>query len=159
VTASDIQRLFGTLPGLFLIVKADADFTIVGASDAYLKETFTDTGIFGRKLFEVFPANPDDIHAISVKNTTASFKRVMATGQAHVMEPLRYDVRRPGQDAYEERYWTATSSPVFDAQGGIEYLVQTAEPATAKAGVMPSPSSKASPKVFTRWTGSGALTM
>jgi PAS domain S-box-containing protein len=133
VTASDIQRLFGTLPGLFLIVKADADFTIVGASDAYLKETFTDTGIFGRKLFEVFPANPDDIHAISVKNTTASFKRVMATGQAHVMEPLRYDVRRPGQDAYEERYWTATSSPVFDAQGGIEYLVQTAEPATAKA--------------------------
>jgi hypothetical protein len=69
VTASDIQRLFGTLPGLFLIVKADADFTIVGASDAYLKETFTDTGIFGRKLFEVFPANPDDIHAISVNAT------------------------------------------------------------------------------------------
>jgi PAS domain S-box-containing protein len=132
VTPSDIQRLFGTLPGLFLIVKADADFTIAGASDAYLKATFTDPGIFGRKLFEVFPANPDDHNALSVKNTTASFRQVMASGQPHVMEPLRYDVRLPGQDAYEARYWTATNSPVFNAQGEIEYLVQTAELASAR---------------------------
>jgi PAS domain S-box-containing protein len=132
VTPSDIQRLFGTLPGLFLIVKADADFTIAGASDAYLKATFTDAGIFGRKLFDVFPANPDDLHGISVKNATASFRQVMATGQPHVMEPMRYDVRLPGQNTYEERYWTATNSPVFDAQGEVEYLIQTAELASAR---------------------------
>ncbi|WP_411882300.1 PAS domain-containing protein [Polaromonas sp. YR568] len=132
MTPSDIQRLFGPLPGLFLIIKADADFTIAGASEAFLKATCTDAGIFGRKLFEVFPANPDDVHASSVKNTTHSLRQCIATRRPHVMEPLRYDVRRPGQDTYEERYWTATNSPVFNAQGGIDYIVQTAELASAR---------------------------
>ncbi len=132
MTSPDIQRLFGNLPGLFLIVKPDADFTIVGASDEYMKATFTDPGMFGRKLFDVFPDNPADPAANGVARVTESFRKAIATGKSHVMEAQRYDVLPPGQDVYEERYWTATSSPIFDAQGNIEYLIQTTEVATAK---------------------------
>ncbi|WP_411879352.1 PAS domain-containing protein [Polaromonas sp. YR568] len=132
MTPSDIQRLIRTLPGLVLIVKADADFTIAGASEAYLKATCTDTGIFGRKLFEVFPANPDEPKSTSVDKVTASFRQVMATGQPHVMEPLRYDVRVPQKDAYEELYWTVTHSPAFDERGEVDYIVQAAEQTSAR---------------------------
>ncbi|MES2413572.1 MAG: PAS domain-containing protein [Pseudomonadota bacterium] len=132
MNSPDIQRLFGNLPGLFLIVKPDADFTIVGASDEYMKATFTDASMFGRKLFDIFPDNPADPNANGVSKVTESLRQAMATGKSHAMAPQRYDVRQPGEDAYEERYWTATSSPVFDAQGQVEYLIQTTEIATAK---------------------------
>ncbi|MES2189025.1 MAG: PAS domain-containing protein [Pseudomonadota bacterium] len=132
MTTDDIQRLFGKLPGLFLIVKPDADFTIVGASEAYMKATFTDAGMFGRRLFDVFPDNPDDPGANGLEKVTESFRHVVTTGKSHVMAPLRYDVRVPGSEIYEERYWSGTCSPVFDATGQIEYLIQTTEVATAK---------------------------
>ncbi|MES2398455.1 MAG: PAS domain-containing protein [Pseudomonadota bacterium] len=132
MTTDDIQRLLGNLPGLFLIVKPDADFTIAGASREYMKATFTDVSMFGRRLFDVFPDNPADPGANGLEKVTESFRHVMATGKSHVMAPLRYDVRVPGAEIYEERYWSGTCSPVFDAAGQIEYLVQTIEVATAK---------------------------
>ena len=132
MTPPDIQRLFGNLPGLFLIVKPDADFTIVGASQEYMKATFTDASMFGRRLFEVFPDNPDDPNANGVRNITDSFKLVIASGKPHVMPPQRYDVRAPGKTSYEESYWRVTNSPVLNAQGGVDYIIQTNEVATAK---------------------------
>ncbi|MES2912308.1 MAG: PAS domain-containing protein, partial [Pseudomonadota bacterium] len=132
MTTADIQRLFGNLPGLFLIVRPDADFTIVGASAEYMVATFTDPGMFGRKLFEVFPDNPDDPNANGVRNITDSFNLVISSGKLHVMPPQRYDVRAPGQTSYEERYWRVTNSPVLNAQGEVDYIIQTNEVATAK---------------------------
>lgn len=132
VTSADIQRLFGNLPGLFLIVRPDAGFTIVGASDEYMKATFTDPSMFGRRLFEVFPDNPDDPHANGVRNVTDSFNIAIATGKPHVMAPQRYDVRAPGQAAFEECYWRVTTCPVLNAQGEVDYIIQTNEVATAR---------------------------
>ncbi len=132
MNTTDIQRLFHTLPGLFLVVKPDADFTIVGASAEYMKATFTDASMFGRKLFEVFPDNPDDPDANGIRNITESFRLVMASGQSHVMAPQRYDLRTPGEETYEERYWRVTNSPVLNAQGEVQYIIQTSEVATAR---------------------------
>lgn len=132
MNSSDIQRVFRAVSGLFLVLKPDAGFTIIAASDEYLKATLTDAGIFGRKAFDVFPNNPGDPHANGVANVTASLQQVMATGQPHAMPPQRYDVRQPGdEEVYEERYWTITHSPMFDEQGKLEYLIQTAEVSTA----------------------------
>ena len=39
---TDIQRIFRGIPGLFLVLKPDRDFTIVAASDEYLRATHTD---------------------------------------------------------------------------------------------------------------------
>jgi PAS domain-containing protein len=57
----DYRALFESAPGLFLVLLPDKDFTIIGASDAYLSATHTKRQeITGRGLFEVFPDNPDD---------------------------------------------------------------------------------------------------
>ncbi|MDO9405713.1 MAG: PAS domain-containing protein [Polaromonas sp.] len=128
----DIQRAFRFMPALILVIRPDADFTIAAASDAYLKATHTDAGIVGRPVFEVFPDNPHDPDATGVATLTASFRAVISTLQPHTTEPQRYDIRQPGSSHFEERYWTSVNSPLLDAQGRLEYIVQTTEPATAK---------------------------
>lgn len=129
---SDIQRLFGPLPGLFLVLKPDDGFTIVGASEEYLSVTYTTPAIFGRKLFDVFPDNPQDPGADGVQKLDASLREAMATRKPHVMAPQRYDLRAPGKEEFLERYWTAMNAPVLDAHGEVEYLLLTVEVAAAK---------------------------
>jgi hypothetical protein len=55
------QRIFENAPALFLLLDADPDFTILGASEAYLRATYTQRqNIVGRPLFDVFPDNPEE---------------------------------------------------------------------------------------------------
>jgi hypothetical protein len=66
---SDYRGLFRSLPGAYLILAPDPDFTIFDASDSYLRATMTQReGIVGRPLFEVFPDNPADVGADGVSN-------------------------------------------------------------------------------------------
>jgi len=54
----DFQRLFEHAPALFLVLGTDEKFTILDASNAYLRATYTERdAIVGRPLFEVFPDN------------------------------------------------------------------------------------------------------
>ena len=135
MTRSDIQRLFRHMPGLFLVLKPDADFTIVGASEDYLQVTRSTDAIFGRPLFDVFPDNPAMPDADGASNLAASLNRVRETGAPDVMPVQRYDLRLPqGLDGgFEERYWTPVNAPVFDEHGALEYLIHRVEDATAKA--------------------------
>ncbi len=72
----DFKLLFESAPGLFLVLRPDPDFTILGASDAYLRATLTEREkIVGRGLFEVFPDNPDDPDATGTSNLRASLDR------------------------------------------------------------------------------------
>ncbi len=73
----DFQLLFEAAPGLFLVLAPD--FTIVAASDAYLRATMTDrSAILGRGLFDVFPDNPEDPAATGARNLRASLEQVRA---------------------------------------------------------------------------------
>lgn len=132
VNSFDIQRVFRALPGLFLILKPDTRFTIVGASKDYLRASNTDSNIFGKALFEVFPDNPADPHASGVRNLTASLQQVIKTRLPHTMPPQRYDMRQSAAGLFEERYWTAVNSPVFNAEDGIDYIIHSIEETTAK---------------------------
>jgi hypothetical protein len=69
----DYRRIFENLPGLFLLILPDADLTIAGASDAYLRATFTEReAVVGRRLFDVFPGNPDETGVRRVKGVGSS---------------------------------------------------------------------------------------
>jgi hypothetical protein len=49
-TGIDFQLIFERVPGLFLVLTPDPDFTILGASDAYLHATMTERAtIVGRR--------------------------------------------------------------------------------------------------------------
>ena len=127
---SDIQRFVRHLPTPVLVLRPDAAFTIVGASDEYLRATRTDAAIFGQPLFVVFPDNPAVVGADGARNLAASLRRVIATGAPDTLPILRYDVRVPGLvGAFEERYWAPVNAPVLADDGSVQYLLHRVDDA------------------------------
>jgi len=125
---AELKNLFESLPGLYLVFTPD--LTIIAASDAYLKATLTTReGILGRKLFDVFPDNPDDPGTKAVANMQASIDRVLQNAASDTMAIAKHDVRRP-DGSFEEHYWSPVNSPMFGAGRRIKYIVHRVEEVT-----------------------------
>ena len=127
----DFRALFESAPGLYLVMTPS--FEIVAASDAYLRATMTMRGaILGRRLFDVFPDNPDDPSATGVRNLTTSLNRVLRDKRPDAMAIQKYDIRRPDSEggSFEERYWSPVNSPVLGPDGEVMYLMHRVEDVT-----------------------------
>lgn len=127
----DFKTLFEASPGLFLVL--DPTLHIVAASDAYLQATLTRRAdIIGRHLFDVFPDNPDDPSADSIRNTRASINRVLQVHVADAMVVQRHDVRKPESEGggFEVRYWSPVNSPVLNPDGSLAYIIHRVENVT-----------------------------
>jgi signal transduction histidine kinase len=130
--AVPFRALFESAPSLCLVLTPD-DFTIVAVSEAYLRATMTERSvIMGRKLFDVFPDDPDDPHADGVRNLRKSFERVKSGCRADVMPVQRYPVRRPAEQGggFEERFWSPINSPVFGDDGELTFIIHRVEDVT-----------------------------
>ena len=134
-SGADFRSVFSASPALYLLLCADPpQFTIVEASDAYLRATLTvrhgPQGIIGRGIFDVFPDPPDDPQASGTRNLRALLERAMATGEPDTMPVQRYDIRRP-DGSWEKRYWSALTTPVRDsATARITHLLHRVEDVT-----------------------------
>ena len=131
VAPPDYRLLFETAPGPYLILTPD--LTIAAVNDAYLTATMTKREeIVGRGLFDVFPDNPDDPAATGVRNLRTSLDRVRERRAPDTMAVQKYDIRRPESagGGFEERYWSPTNVPVFDAQGKLVYIIHHVEDVT-----------------------------
>ena len=128
----DLLPVFNAQPGATLLLSPD--WVIVGASDDYLAATLTERAtIVGQHIFEAFPDNPDTPEANAVANVRASLTQVMATRQPHDMAPQHYDVpdrTRPGQ--FVERHWQPRHTPVLDAAGQVQFIIQSVQDITAR---------------------------
>src|SRR4051812_16224930 len=105
----DFKQVFHSVPGLFLIVRPDANFTIVEASDAFLAAAFMRRdAIIGRPLFEVFPDESDINGGPASSDMRASLARVIAHKTADPMPVQQYAVQRPASfdGDLEERFWS-----------------------------------------------------
>lgn len=135
MSPEQIQRFVRNTPDLLLVLEPGEPFTIVAASDEYLKATHTDRGIFGRPLFEAFPDNPA-VDARATRPLRASLQKVLDTRETDVMATQRYDVRRPTADGaeFEERFWNATNVPVLSEDGStVEFILHRIEEASARS--------------------------
>nr|WP_267874061.1 PAS domain-containing protein [Massilia soli] len=123
--------MFNATPAACLVVSPA--FTIVAVSDAHLAATGARReDIVGRNIFDAFPDNPDEPGATGVANVRAAILRVLQTRAADVMPILRYDVANPALPGAEfsEKYWKPTHSPIFDARGEVQYVMQYVEDVT-----------------------------
>lgn len=130
-TATDFQKLFEAVPGLYLVLSPD--FRIVAVSDAYLRATMTQReAIWGLGLFTVFPDNPDDPAATGARNLRASLNRVLAKLVPDTMAVQKYDIRRPESEGggFEERFWSPVNSPVLGSDGSLLYIIHRVEDVT-----------------------------
>ena len=130
-TAPNFRLLFESTPGLYLVLAPD--WTIVAVNDAYTRATMTRREeIIGRRLFDVFPDNPEDPAADGVHNLKASLERVAQTGNVDTMAVQKYDIRRPQSagGGFEERYWSPVNTPVFAPSGALAYIIHRVEDVT-----------------------------
>lgn len=133
IPTKDFKILFESSPGLFLVLAPNPSFTILGASDAYLKATMTTRdAVIGRGIFDVFPDNPADPDATGVANLRASLERVVARQAMDTMAVQKYDIPRPAAagGGFEDRYWSPCNTPVFSADGRLAYIIHRVEDVT-----------------------------
>ena len=76
----------------------------------------------GQRLFAAFPGAPGDSDAVNLIRLRESLARVLATRQPDTLPVICYPiaVQQPdGSEAFEDRFWHAISTPVFDAHGDL----------------------------------------
>lgn len=129
MAASDAFRLLEAAPGAYLVL--DLDLTIVAVTDTYLRATMTARDeIVGRGLFEVFPDNPADPRATGERNLRASLETAVRTRAPAAMPVQKYDIRRPGSNEFEARFWKPLNTPVV-IDGEVAYLIHSVEDVTS----------------------------
>ncbi|WP_426058743.1 PAS domain-containing protein [Hymenobacter sp. B1770] len=128
---SDLQSVFSALPGANLLLTPE--WRIVAASDDYLAAALTERDtIVGEYIFDAFPNNPQTPEANAVANVRASLEQVLATKEPHEMPPQHYDVpdrAHPGR--FVERRWLPRHTPVLDAAGQVQFIIQSVQDITA----------------------------
>lgn len=130
----DALPVLNAMPGSYLILLPDAPiFTIVGASDAYLADTYLKRKeAIGHSVFEMLPDNPNDSEATGVKNLTASLCSVVESKKEHHMADQRYDVLNPRSSEWETRLWKSLNKPVLNGTGQVQYIIHWVEDITKK---------------------------
>ncbi|WP_376870489.1 PAS domain-containing protein [Albirhodobacter sp. R86504] len=115
----DIDTLFARVPSAYVLL--DPELRIVWVNDAYLKTVGrARETLIGRFLLEEFPADED---TVSDQMLRASFNRVLTTAQTDHLPLIPYPIR--DQDGnLEDRFWSATHTPLLDSGGAIEYILQ-----------------------------------
>lgn len=127
--SADFRALFEASPTPFLVVEPP-DWTIVAANDARLRITnLAREAQIGRKLFDVFPDDPDDPTADGVRNLSASLERVVANRASDAMAIQRYAVR-DSNGHFIERWWSPVNSPVLDKSGSVALVIHRVEDVT-----------------------------
>jgi PAS domain S-box-containing protein len=124
----DYQRLFRSLPGLYLLLAADG--TVLDNSDQHVAVAMLPREqAVGRNIFDAYPSAPDSQRALF-----ESHENVRRTLEPDTMPLLRYDLARPAEQGggIEERYWELTHYPLLDAQGTLQYILQMPQDVTEK---------------------------
>jgi PAS domain S-box-containing protein len=117
----DYAALFDSAPNPYVLL--DPTFAIVGMNEAYLRVTMREKAeLLGRNMFEAFPPGPEDSGASS-RLLRDSLERVLRQRTADHIALIKYDIPRPdGQ--FDERYWSATHTPLLGPNGDVAFILQ-----------------------------------
>ena len=121
----DFKALFEHSPNSYMLL--DRQLRYVAANPAYLRVTASRLeDLLGRGIFEAFPNDPLDPDNESAVRLRQSFERVLETGKTDVLALIRYRVpiMKNGNPEIEDRYWSATHTPICDADGEVRFILQ-----------------------------------
>lgn len=123
--AIDYAAIFALSPNPYVLLAPD--LVIVEANGAYLRTTMrTRSEIIGRTMFEAFPGGPEGAEPEHVRQLRGSFTRVLETRRPDTLALIRYPIPRatPTGTVFEDRYWSATHTPLLDADGEVRFILQ-----------------------------------
>src|SRR5687768_5869510 len=125
MNASDYQAVFESSPNAYMIL--DRELRFVAANAAYLRATGTALdSLLGRNLFDAFPHDPHDPRNENARLLRESLERVLALRAPDVIAFIPYRVPREqnGKITLEERFWSATHTPILDEHGNVQLILQ-----------------------------------
>jgi len=119
------ENLFRLSPNAYVLL--DRDLVILDANAAYLALTGRKLEeIQGQRLHEAFAADPLSPETTRVQELLDSFARVLSRKAVDTLPVIRYSIARqtPLGPVYEDRYWSATHTPILDEQGEVAAILQ-----------------------------------
>jgi signal transduction histidine kinase len=120
--------------GQYLLAPTDK-LEILAVNDAFLRSVARRReDVLGRPLFEVFPNNPADPKDTGVQDLARSIRDAIEAGASQRMPAQRYpiEMERDGRRWFENMYWSATNTPVYDAAGRLLCISHTTIDITAQ---------------------------
>jgi signal transduction histidine kinase len=120
--------------GQYLLAPTDK-LEILAVNDAFLRSVGCQREeVLGVPLFEAFGNNPDDSSDTGAQALDLSIRTAIRTGQSQVMEVQRYPIKmqKDGRTWFEDMYWSATNTPVYDDQGRLTCVSHTTINITAQ---------------------------
>ncbi|MBT9371084.1 PAS domain-containing protein [Rhizobium sp. CSW-27] len=115
----DLDHLFNLSPNPYVIL--DRDLVMVGMNDAYVAVTMqTREALVGRKMFDVFPSDPQSPHGRLLRQ---SFAKVLQSARVDHLPLIPYPIAKP-DGSLEERFWSATHTPILAEDGRVRLILQ-----------------------------------
>ena len=116
----NFEALFNASPNPYVLL--NPSLVIMGMNDAYLRVTMRRREeLVGRGMFEAFPSDPD---SESYKQLRASFDRVIQEKVTDHLPLIEYAIPLPDGQGFEERFWSATHTPLFNEAGELISILQ-----------------------------------
>ena len=125
-SAADFAIAFEASPNPYMLLTPD--LRIADVNQAYVEVTGSRRDeILGQSLFTAFDSEPSDSAPENVRQVRASLEKARDTRQRDHLALVRYAVPRPrpdGSTVIEERIWSATHTPLLNADGEVVLLLQ-----------------------------------
>jgi signal transduction histidine kinase len=128
----DFEAIFNAAPNAYMVV--DRELCYVAMNEAYLAATHRlREELMGRSVLDMFPNDPDNLTNDPIRRLQTSLEQVIATGQPDVLPFIHYRivVGTPEGHGFEDHYWSATHTPLFDAHGKVALVLQHTVDVTA----------------------------
>jgi len=140
----DFERLLDTAPHPYLVM--DRRFTLLWANKAYLAVTGRVLGeLRGRSLFEAFPSGTHDADGQNERQLRQSLETVLSSRKRHTIALIRYAIPRETAwgTEFEERFWSATHTPLLDEAGEVAFILQQTDDITEMRNLRSLPEASA----------------
>ncbi|WP_052384048.1 EAL domain-containing protein [Litchfieldella xinjiangensis] len=115
----DFEAIFHASPNAYLLLSPE--LVLVDVNKSYLSTTGRRyEALIGKDVFEAFPALNDDR---GVKLLRASFERTLLERRPDSLALLHYPIVSTTKGEIEDRYWSVTNIPIFDAYGDVALIL------------------------------------
>jgi len=121
----DFEAVFRHSPNPYMIVGTDLRY--LAANQAYASAvSATVESLIGRHVFDAFPGGVDTQGRSETDPVRLSIERVIATGKPDALAIVPFAIERetPQGRVFEERFWSATHTPLFGDDGRLYGVLQ-----------------------------------